>query len=41
MSADVVVEVVMILAIFVGLPILCYLDPAGHYATELKRRQSE
>jgi hypothetical protein len=40
MSPAAIVEIVMVLAVLIGLPILCYLDPAGHYAAEVKRRQS-
>ena len=41
MSAADVVELVIVLAVFIGLPILCYVDPAGHVAAEIERRRSE
>lgn len=35
------IEVALCLAPFVGIPILCHFDPAGHYAAEVARRRSE
>jgi hypothetical protein len=34
------IEAAICLAPFVGIPILCHFDPAGHYAAEVARRQS-
>lgn len=33
-----IVEVVMVLAVFIGLPILCWVDPAGHLEAERRKR---
>jgi hypothetical protein len=33
-----VIEGILCAAPFVGVPLLCWLDPAGHYAAEVKRR---
>ena len=41
MSAAVVVEILLILGVFVGLPVLCYFDPAGLGAAEARRRAEE
>ena len=38
MSAATIVEIVIVLAVFIGLPILCYVDPAGHLAAERRKR---
>lgn len=36
-----IIEALICLAPFIGIPILCKIDPAGHYAAEVARRQSE
>jgi len=36
-----VIEGALCVAPFVGIPVLCWLDPAGHYAAEVSRRQAE
>lgn len=41
MSPATIVEVIIILAVFIGLPILCWRDPGGFYAAEVARRRSE
>ena len=35
-----IATVIILAVVFVGLPILCHLDPAGHYAAEVKRRET-
>lgn len=38
MSAAAIVETLMVLVVFIGLPILCWIDPAGHLAAERRKR---
>jgi hypothetical protein len=40
-GASVIIELLIIITMLVGLPLLCWIDPAGHYAAEVRRRQED
>lgn len=41
MSTGTIIEAVLIGTMLIGLPLLCWRDPAGFYAAEARRREIE